>query len=163
MRDSTAVRVLVTGGAGYIGSVVTAALLEDGHDVVVVDNLSKGHRDAVPDGVPLHVVDLLDADRLRAVLQGGFDAVQHFAALSLVGESVEQPVRYFRTNVGGTLNLLDAMAAAEVPRLVFSSTAAVYGAPVSIPIVEGDPTVPTNPYGASELAMDHAIGFQAKS
>ena len=154
-------RVLVTGGAGYIGSVVTAALVEDGHDVVVVDNLSKGHRDAVPDGVPLHVVDLLDADGLRAVLESGFDAVQHFGALSLVGESVEQPVRYFRTNVGGTLNLLDAMAEAGVPRLVFSSTAATYGAPLSIPIAEGDPTLPTNPYGASKLAMDHAIGYQA--
>ncbi len=156
-------RVLVTGGAGYIGSVVAAALVASNNEVVVVDNLSKGHRDAVPPGVPLLDVDLLDGERLMAAVADGFDAVLHFAALSLVGESVEEPVRYFRTNVGGTLNLLDAMRAGGVRRLVFSSSAAVYGAPVSIPIVEGDPTVPTNPYGASKLAMDHAIGFQAKS
>ena len=154
-------RVLVTGGAGYIGSVVASMLVSDGHEVVVLDNLSRGHRDAVPAGVPLVEVDLLDPDGLRPVLAGGFDAVMHFAALSLVGESVEEPVRYFRTNVGGTLNLLGLMHDAGVPRLVFSSTAAVYGAPAVTPIQEDAPTVPTNPYGASKLAMDQVIGYQA--
>jgi UDP-glucose 4-epimerase len=154
------VKVLVTGGAGYIGSIVAAMLVAEGHDVSVLDNLSRGHRDAVPPGVPLFEVDLLDADGVTRALAGGFDAVLHFAALSLVAESVEQPVLYFRTNVGGTLNLLDAMRAAGVPRLVFSSTAATYGAPITTPIPERAPTVPTNPYGASKLAMDQVIGYE---
>lgn len=154
-------RILVTGGAGYIGSVVTSLLTAENHDVVVLDNLSRGHRDAVPPGVPLQVVDLLDAQGLGAVVSQGLDAVLHFAALSLVGESMYEPVRYFRTNVGGTLNLLDAMRTAGVKRLVFSSTAAVYGAPQTTPIEEEAPTAPTNPYGASKLAMDQVIGYEA--
>ena len=154
-------RLLVTGGAGYIGSVVSAHLRAAGHDVVVLDNLSKGHADAVPPGEALEVVDLLDASALNAVVATGFDAVLHFAARSLVGESVEQPVEYFRTNVGGTLNLLDAMRAADVQRIVFSSTAAVYGAPETTPITEDAVTAPTNPYGASKLAMDHVIAAEA--
>jgi UDP-glucose 4-epimerase len=106
-------------------------------------------------------VDLLDRDALGEVVGEGFDAVLHFAALSLVGESVEHPLRYFRVNVGGTLNLLEAMHAADVRKLVFSSTAAVYGEPETVPIPETAPTRPTNPYGASKLAVDQAIGFQA--
>jgi UDP-glucose 4-epimerase len=154
-------KLLVVGGAGYIGSVVAAQLVEAGHAVTVADNLSKGHDWAVPDGARFEEVDVLDAPRLGEVVGVGFDAVLHFAALSLVGESVAEPVRYFRTNVGGTMNLLDAMRAAEVPRLVFSSTAACYGEPEEVPILETAPALPTNPYGASKLAVDTAIGFEA--
>ena len=127
----------------------------------MADNLSKGHRWAVPDGAELRVVYVLDAPALGDVVAEGFDAVLHFAALSLVGESVTEPVRYFRTNVGGSLNLLDAMRAAGVRRLVFSSTAATYGEPETVPITESEPTRPTNPYGASKLAVDSAIGYEA--
>jgi UDP-glucose 4-epimerase len=140
---------------------VARHLAEAGHDVTAADNLSKGHEWAVPEGVELCRVDLLDEPALADLLGRGFDVVLHFAALSLVGESVEQPVRYFRTNVGGTLNLLDAMRRAGVGRLVFSSTAATYGEPETIPIPETAPTLPTNPYGASKLAVDAAIGFEA--
>ena len=154
-------RALVFGGAGYIGSVVARHLVDGGHDVTVADNLSKGHEWAVPDGVELCRVDLLDQPELRALLGRGFDVVLHFAALSLVGESVAQPVRYFRTNVAGSLNLLDAMREAGVRRLVFSSTAATYGEPETVPIPETSPTLPTNPYRASKLAVDAAIGFEA--
>lgn len=154
--------VLVVGGAGYIGSVVAQRLLDEGHQVTVADNLSKGHRWAVPEGAPLEVVDLLDAEPVaELVAAGSFDGVLHFAALSLVGESVLEPARYFRTNVAGTVNLLDAIRAAGVPRLVFSSTAAVYGEPDEVPIPETAPTRPTNPYGASKLAVDHLIGYEA--
>jgi UDP-glucose 4-epimerase len=156
-------RTLVVGGAGYIGSVVARHLLSAGHQVTVADNLSKGHEWAVPDGADLHRVDVLDRPALAATLDGGFDAVLHFAALSLVGESVGAPVHYFRVNVAGTLNLLDAMRATGVHRLVFSSTAAVYGEPEVVPIPETAPTLPTNPYGASKLAVDQVIGFEAAS
>lgn len=152
---------LVVGGAGYIGSIVTAHLLAAGHDVTVADNLSKGHRWAVPDGARFVELDLLDRDAVPRTVTAAFDAVLHFAALSLVGESVAEPARYFRTNVAGTINLLDAMRAAGVRRLVFSSTAAVYGDPEEVPITEDAATRPTNPYGASKLAVDHAIGFEA--
>ncbi|MBW3555510.1 MAG: UDP-glucose 4-epimerase GalE [Actinobacteria bacterium] len=155
-------KVLVVGGAGYIGSVVAKRLLDEGHQVTVFDNLSKGHRWAVPDGARLEVVDLLERDRVAdLVAEPSYDGVLHFAALSLVGESVLEPARYFRTNVAGTVNLLDAMRGAGVPRLVFSSTAAVYGEPEEVPIVETAPTVPTNPYGASKLAVDQLIGYEA--
>ncbi|HEX3622934.1 MAG TPA: UDP-glucose 4-epimerase GalE [Acidimicrobiales bacterium] len=154
-------KALVVGGAGYIGSVVARHLLDAGHQVVVADDLSKGHAWAVPEGAAFEHVDILDPAALGVVLAGGFDAVLHFAALSLVGESVQHPVRYFRTNLGGTLNLLDAMRAARVRRLVFSSTAATYGEPESVPIDETAPTRPTNPYGASKVAVDAAIGFEA--
>ncbi|MDQ3833541.1 MAG: UDP-glucose 4-epimerase GalE [Actinomycetota bacterium] len=154
-------RFLVTGGAGYIGSIVTVQLLEDGHEVVVLDNLSKGHRRAVPEGASFVRGDLLDAQRLARVLATGFDGVLHFAALSLVGESVRRPERYYRTNVMGTLNLLEGMLPAGIPRLVFSSTAAVYGEPEKVPIPETAPAHPTNPYGGSKLAVDNLIGFYA--
>jgi UDP-glucose 4-epimerase len=151
-------RLLVTGGAGYIGSIVARHLLAGGHQVVVLDNLSRGHRQAIPEGAELVTVDLLDRETLVAAVDRGFDAVLHFAALSLVGESVAHPELYYRTNVGGTLNLLEAMRAAEVPRLVFSSTAATYGEPKEVPIRETEPTIPTNPYGRSKLAVDGMIG-----
>jgi UDP-glucose 4-epimerase len=152
------VKLLVTGGAGYIGSVVAHQLLEAGHETVVLDNLSKGYERAVPEGARFVRCDLLDLEGTRGALSDGFDGVLHFAALSLVGESVEQPERYYRNNVCGTLNLLEAMNAAGVPRLVFSSTAAVYGEPEEVPIPETAPPLPTNPYGASKLAVDRLIG-----
>lgn len=149
------------GGAGYIGSIVAAQLVDEGHEVVVGDNLAKGHEDAVPAGAAFRRVDLLDLESLSALLGEGFDAVLHFAALSLVGESVEQPARYYGTNVGGSANLLQAMKAAGVRRLVFSSTAATYGEPEVVPIPEDAPTSPTNPYGASKLAVDELIAAEA--
>jgi len=157
------VKLLVTGGAGFIGSVVASQLLEVGHETVVFDNLTKGHEEAVPDGARFVRGDLLDGASLERVLGEGFDGVLHFAALSLVGESVEEPERYYRNNVVGTLNLLEAMREAGVPRLVFSSTAAVYGEPEEIPIKEDDPALPTNPYGASKLAVDRLIGSVAEA
>ena len=153
-------KLLVTGGAGYVGSVVASQLLEAGHETVVLDNLSTGHEMAVPQGCGFVRGDLLEG-AAREVLSEGFDGVLHFAALSLVGESVEQPERYFRNNVCGTLNLLEAMRDAGVPRLVFSSTAAVYGQPEEVPIPEASPEFPTNPYGASKLAVDRVIGAVA--
>lgn len=154
-------KLLVTGGAGYIGSVVARQLVQGGHDVTVLDDLSRGHEAAVPEGASFVRADLLDRAGFLPVLGAGYDGVLHFAARSLVGESVEHPGRYYRTNVVGTLNLLEAMRAAEVPRLVFSSTAAVYGEPEETPITEDAPTRPTNPYGASKLAVDNLIGFYA--
>ena len=146
-------RTLVTGGAGYIGSVVAKQLLGAGHDVVVLDDLSRGHAAAIPDGAEHVAVSLRDAPALAGAL-AGVDAVLHFAALALVAESVEYPERYWRNNVVGTLNLLDAMRANDVRRLVFSSTCATYGEPERVPIVEDEPTAPINSYGASKLAVD---------
>jgi UDP-glucose 4-epimerase len=151
-------KLLVTGGAGYIGSIVAHHLLEAEHEVVILDNLRHGHRQAVPADAKLVVADLLDREVLDAAVDQGFDAVLHFAALALVGESGTHPERYYRTNVAGTLNLLDAMRAAEVGRLVFSSTCAVYGQPDEVPISETAPTRPENPYGRSKLAVDWMIG-----
>ncbi|MGN6170225.1 MAG: UDP-glucose 4-epimerase GalE [Solirubrobacteraceae bacterium] len=152
-------KLLVTGGAGYIGSIVTGQLLSEGHEVSVLDNLERGHRQAIPAGASLIELDLLDRDGVAAAVgSGGFDGVLHFAALALVGESVSHPERYYRTNVGGTLNLLEAMVAARIARLVFSSTCAVYGEPSEMPISETALPRPTNPYGASKLAVDGMIG-----
>lgn len=156
-------KLLVTGGAGYIGSIVAQQLLADGHEVVVLDNLTRGHREAVPAGARLVELDLLEADALRDAVAEGFDGALHFAALSLVGESVQRPELYYRNNVVGTLNLLDALRAAAVPRLVFSSTAAVYGEPEVVPIVETAPTRPVNPYGATKLAVDGMIADECRA
>ncbi|WP_067823931.1 UDP-glucose 4-epimerase GalE [Actinomadura kijaniata] len=154
-------KLLVTGGAGYIGSVVTAQLLEAGHEVVVLDDLSTGHADAVPAGARLVEGSLREA--AFGTLDGaGFDAVLHFAAKSLVGESVEKPGLYWDKNLGETLALLDAMRRAAVHRIVFSSTAATYGEPESTPIPETAPTRPTNPYGASKLAIDATLSEFAR-
>jgi UDP-glucose 4-epimerase len=157
--SSAAMKLLVTGGAGYIGSIVSRLLLQSGHEVVVLDNLERGHREAVPADAQLIVGDLRNPEDSRGTLgRGGFDGVLHFAALALVGESVEHPELYYRTNVTGTLNLLEAMVAHEVPRLVFSSTCAVYGQPDEVPIPETAPPRPQNAYGASKLAADSMIG-----
>jgi UDP-glucose 4-epimerase len=155
------VRLLVTGGAGYIGSVVSAQLMDAGHEVVVLDDLSTGHRDAVPAGARLVTGTMRDAaDGVLA--EGGFDAVLHFAAKSLVGESVQKPGLYWDKNLGESLALLEAMRRNGVGRIVFSSTAATYGEPESTPIQETDPTRPTNPYGASKLAIDTALAEHAR-
>src|SRR5215213_6085325 len=151
-------RVLVTVGAGYIGIVVASKLAEAGHETVVFDDFSRGHAEAVPEGTRLVRGNLLDTDFVRETLSEGFDGVLHFAALSLVGESVEEPERYYRNNVCGTLNLLDAMRESGAGRLVFSSTAAVYGEPQEVPMRETAPTLPTNPCGSSKLAVDRLIG-----
>ena len=153
-------KLLVCGGAGYIGSVVAARLLEEGHDVTVADSLVTGHEEALPEGAQFVPIDLLDGD-LDGLLAEGFDAVLHFAALSIVPESVANPTLYFRANVGATVALLDAMRAGGVKRIVFSSTAAVYGEPDDVPIPETAETRPTNPYGASKLAVDQALRFEA--
>ncbi|MFD3735338.1 UDP-glucose 4-epimerase GalE [Streptomyces sp. NPDC058632] len=151
-------KYLVTGGAGYVGSVVARHLLEAGHEVVVLDNLSTGVREAVPAGASFVEGDIRDA---AAWLDPSFDGVLHFAASSQVGESVVKPEKYWENNVGGTMSLLGAMREAGVRRLVFSSTAATYGEPEQVPIVESAPTRPTNPYGATKLAVDHMITGEA--
>jgi UDP-glucose 4-epimerase len=155
-------RLLVTGGAGYVGSIVAQHLVARGDDVTVFDSLARGHRAAVPEGAKLVVGDLIQPDDLRAAV-AGMDGVLHFAALALVAESVEYPERYYRGNVTGTLNLLDAMRDAGVPRLVFSSTAATYGEPQSDPITEDEPTVPVNAYGNSKLAVDRMISDESRA
>lgn len=152
-------KLLVTGGAGYVGSGCATVLLEQGHDVVILDDLSTGNADAVPAGAEFVEGDV--AEKAAEILgEGGspeFDGVLHFAAQSLVGESVEKPENYWYGNVVKTLDLLEAIRRSGTPRLVFSSTAATYGEPESSPIAEDAPTRPTNPYGASKLAIDHAI------
>ncbi|MBX5445795.1 UDP-glucose 4-epimerase GalE [Sphaerobacter sp.] len=155
--------LLVIGGAGFIGSVVAGQLLAAGHRVTVYDNLVNGHRAAIPDGADFVHGDVLDLDTLTRTLSRGFDGVFHFAALSLVGESVAEPGRYFRTNIGGTVNVVEAMRATGVNRLVFSSTAAVYGIPDCVPIPETAPLRPISPYGASKLAVDTFLGFAAEA
>jgi UDP-glucose 4-epimerase len=157
------VKALVTGGAGYIGSVVASQLLGAGHETVVLDDLSRGHADAVPEGARQVQGNLLDSGFVREALSEGFDGVLHFAALSLVGESVEEPELYYSNNVCGTLNLLEAMRESGAIRLVFSSTAAVYGEPEEVPIRETAPALPTNPYGGSKLAVDRLIGAVAEA
>ncbi|MFF5001503.1 UDP-glucose 4-epimerase GalE [Streptomyces phaeochromogenes] len=151
-------KYLVTGGAGYVGSVVAQHLLEAGHEVTVLDNLSTGFREGVPAGAEFIEGDIRDAAKW---LDSSFDAVLHFAAFSQVGESVVKPEKYWDNNVGGTMALLAAMRSAGVRKLVFSSTAATYGEPETTPIVESAPTSPTNPYGASKLAVDHMITGEA--
>jgi UDP-glucose 4-epimerase len=148
-------RVLVAGGAGYIGSVVTAALLADGHEVTVLDDLSTGHADAVASGATLVEASLHDSAPVLADVRP--EAVLHFAAKSLVAASQQHPEEYWHTNVGGSLALLEAMRAADCRRIVFSSTAATYGEPESVPIREDAPTRPTNTYGASKLAVDQML------
>ncbi len=148
-------KLLVTGGAGYVGSICAQVLLERGHDVVVVDDLSTGNADAVPAGARFVEADMVDA--APSLLAEGCDGVLHFAAKSLVGESVTAPERYWHGNVVKTLQLLEAMRNAQTPRLVFSSTAATYGEPEVVPITEDAPTRPTNAYGATKLAIDLAI------
>jgi UDP-glucose 4-epimerase len=153
-------RVLVTGGAGYIGSVVTAQLLANGCDVVVYDNLSHGSKRAVPSGAELIVGDTADQSALdRLFREHPINAVMHFAAYIEAGESMQVPEKYFRNNTVNTLALLEAMLAHKVNRLVFSSTAALYGTPERTPIEETDPLRPTNAYGESKLLVEQMLAW----
>ncbi|MCD9592511.1 UDP-glucose 4-epimerase GalE [Streptomyces sp. 8ZJF_21] len=154
MSNAQQKKYLVTGGAGYVGSVVAAHLLEAGHRVTVLDDLSTGYRVGVPEGAEFIEGRIQDAAKW---LDPSYDGVLHFAAFSQVGESVVNPEKYWVNNVGGTTDLLAAMRDAGVRTLVFSSTAATYGEPAQVPITEDLPTAPTNPYGASKLAVDHMI------
>jgi UDP-glucose 4-epimerase len=150
--------ILVTGGAGYIGSVVTEELLKDGHGVVVYDNLSKGHRESVPEEAVFVEADIADTEKLTETFRANeVEAVIHMAASSLVGESVQEPLKYYKNNVVAGLSLLEAMLAANVKKIVFSSTAATYGEPEKQPIEETDKTAPTNPYGETKLAFEQAL------
>ncbi|MDQ3699633.1 MAG: UDP-glucose 4-epimerase GalE [Chloroflexota bacterium] len=150
--------ILVTGGAGYIGSVIVEALLRRGHQVVVIDDLSKGHRSAVTAPARLLEVGLDDRDAVKRVLANSrVEAVIHMAAFSLVGESMQQAGKYFRNNVINSLNLVEGMLAAGITRLVFSSTAAVYGEPERTPITEDFRLAPTNVYGESKLAFERML------
>jgi len=163
-------RILVTGGAGYVGSHCLRALIAAGHEAVVYDNLSRGHKKAVPAGL-LVEGDLTDEAKLAAVLkERKIEAVMHFAALALVGESVEKPDLYYRNNVVGSFHLLEAMREAGVGKIVFSSTTATYGTPEKMPIAETTPQQPINPYGFSKLVVErmlddyadaHGFGFAA--
>jgi UDP-glucose 4-epimerase len=154
-------RVLVTGGAGYIGSVVAAELLAAGHRVTVLDDLSTGHADAVPAGAEFVPAGVTEADPVLA--GGGYDAVLHFAAKSLVPESMLAPQLYWQNNTVGSLALLESMRRHGPRTIVFSSTAATYGEPDTVPILESSPTRPTNPYGASKLAVDHLLTSYAQA
>lgn len=154
-------RILVVGGAGYIGSHTVRLLLERGHDVTVYDSLAEGHREAVP-GESLVVGDMADVDRLdQLLLARRIEAVMHFAALTYVGVSVNEPALYYRNNVVHTLNLLDRMRRQGVKRFVFSSTAATFGVPEKMPITEQTPQAPINPYGRTKLAIEWALADYA--
>jgi len=156
--------ILVCGGAGYIGSHAVSELLDRNEDVIVVDNLQKGHKQAVLAGTKLYTGDLRDEAFLKNVFQENeIEAVIHFAADSLVGESVELPLQYYENNVYGTMCLLKVMTEFGVKKIVFSSTAATYGEAENIPIVETDPTVPTNPYGETKLAVEKMLKWSQQA
>ena len=151
-------KLLVTGGAGYIGSVAAEQLLGAGHEVIVIDDLSRGHRQAVPKGAELVVGDLSEKEILAALFRAHrFDAVLHFAAFIEAGESMKFPERFFRNNTANALAVLEAMIAAGVNRFVFSSTAALYGNPARTPIQEDDALQPTNAYGESKLLVERML------
>lgn len=153
-------KVLVTGGAGYIGSVTAELLLDEGHEVVVFDNLERGHRSAVDKRASFFEGDLRDESRIATVVsEVRPEAVMHFAAYALVAESMSAPELYFRNNVTGGINLAEAMLKADVGRVVFSSTCATYGQPERVPIVEGTPQRPANPYGESKLMFEKVLGW----
>ena len=153
-------RIFVTGGAGYIGSVMTDALVDRGHDVTVFDNLSRGHRDAISDRATFVEGDLVDTPRVLATLKNNrIEAVIHMAGDALVAESMEKPARYYRNNLVAGISLLEAMRDAGVKPIVFSSTCTVYGVPWRTPLDEGMPTRPINPYGESKLAFERALDW----
>ena len=152
-------RVLVTGGAGYIGSVTAARLLDVGHAVVIVDDLRTGHRELLPAGAGFLRADVADPRALGALLADGVDACVHFAASIEAGESMRRPQAFFANNTAGTLRLLETLVDAGVDRFVLSSTAAVYGEPRRVPIAEDDPTRPTNAYGESKLLIERALAW----
>ncbi|MDO4586037.1 MAG: UDP-glucose 4-epimerase GalE [Planctomycetia bacterium] len=150
--------ILVTGGAGYIGSHAVKALYEEGNQVVVLDNLFRGHRKSIPDALPFYQCDLAETERIQSILlDHSIDVVMHFAALTYVGESVQQPLIYYRNNTAGALSLLTAMDAAKVKRFIFSSTAATYGEPEEVPIRETVQQQPINPYGWSKWMVERIL------
>ncbi len=150
--------VLVAGGAGYIGAHAVRVLLRAGHRPVVIDNLFRGHRAAIPPEVPFYQADLLDREAITTILrQEAIDCVMHFAALAYVGESMENPLRYYVNNTAGTIRLLEAMTEAGTARMVFSSTCATYGEPAQVPITEETPQHPINPYGRSKLFVEQIL------
>ncbi len=164
LAGGLSMKVLVVGGAGYIGSVTARRLQEEGHRVCVLDNLSRGHKEAVVANASFYAGDFGDEDLLDSIFQNeSIDAVMHFGALSLVGESVLDPARYFENNVSKGLNLLKAMIKHQVRNLVFSSTAAVYGEPKTCPIKEDSQLAPTNPYGESKLCFEKALSWYARA
>ncbi|MGE0003726.1 MAG: UDP-glucose 4-epimerase GalE [Candidatus Izemoplasmatales bacterium] len=151
-------RLVVAGGAGYIGSHFVKAALAEGHQVLVIDNLQTGHLQAVNSNAPFYQGDLRDKDFLRSVFSSNeVDAVIHFAANSLVGESMKDPLKYFNNNVSGTITLLEAMQEFKITKIVFSSSAAVYGNQLVMPLTESSPTIPTNPYGQTKLMMEQIM------
>ena len=156
-------KILVTGGAGYIGSIMTRQLLDKGFEVVVIDNLSGGYQQAVDKKAEFGLVDLNDKKAIEKVFkEHKFEAVIHFAGVISMGESMENPSKYFRINVFNALNLFEAMVKHKVLKLIFSSTAGVYGNPVHLPIPENDPKNPTNPYGESKLMVEKILGWYDK-
>src|SRR6266513_562286 len=151
-------RIFVTGGAGYIGSVCSELLMDEGHEVTIFDNLIEGHRRALDSRAQFIQGDLADRGKIGAALSGTRpDAVMHFAAYALVPESMRDPSKYFRNNISNGLNLLDAMVAAQVQRIIFSSTCAIFGPPEHVPINETAPARPINPYGESKLAFEKIL------
>jgi len=159
-EERETMKVLVTGGAGYIGSVVAAGLLNGGHQVTVIDNLSRGHRQAVPPQAEFVAADLAERDRVTQLFNSQrFDAVMHFAAFIEAGESMKCPENFFRNNTSNALSILECMLAAGVKRLVFSSTAALFGNPQRTPIEEDDPLQPTNAYGESKLLVERMLDW----
>jgi UDP-glucose 4-epimerase len=153
-------RVMVTGGAGFIGSTTAAALRDAGHEVTAVDDLSRGRRSMVPDGVRFVEADVTDSAMIEQVVaEGRFDACLHFAALIEVGDSMRRPEAYFASNTAGTARLLDVLLRHDVGRFVFSSTAATYGEPTTVPIEESHTNVPTNPYGESKLMTERMLAW----
>lgn len=157
-------RILVLGGAGYIGSHTALELVKAGNEVAIADNLVTGYRKAIPKGAKFYEGDLRDFDFLNKLFQQEkIDAVIHFAAYSLVGESVTNPLKYYDNNLYGTKVLLEAMVKNNVGKIVFSSTAATYGEPENIPILESDRTCPTNPYGETKLAMEKMFKWTAEA
>lgn len=156
-------KILITGGAGYIGSQMTSQLIERGDEVIVFDNLEEGHKKAIPQGVTLVVGDIHDQKALDSLFnQHKFDAVMHFAGVISMAESMENPYKYFYINTFGALNLFETMIKFNVKKLIFSSTAGVYGDPVHTPIEEEDPKNPTNPYGESKLMVERVLGWYEK-